>query len=195
MDKKQRINEAFNYLKDKGKVHTQKDMANMMHATSPNVSSALKGVESVLTDNFLKRFNAAFGNIFNEKWLLTGEGEMLSPSVSQTVSGDNNTAVAGNGNHVEGGGAMAALVAELAAQRKITEEAQRLTSQAMEQYGKAVEQSSKAMEQSGKAMEQSGKAMEQSAKAQEQIDRLISIIEKKLSILDNKGINNKDDNK
>lgn len=193
--KKDSFNSAFDYLKSKGKLHKQQDVADVMKTDKSNISRALRGDSRFLTDRFLKRFNAAFGNIFNEKWLLTGEGEMLSPSVSQTVSGDNNTAVAGNGNHVEGGGAMAALVAELAAQRKITEEAQRLTSQAMEQYGKAVEQSSKAMEQSGKAMEQSGKAMEQSAKAQEQIDRLISIIEKKLSILDNKGINNKDDNK
>lgn len=78
MEKKERFNEAFNYLKNKGIVHTQKDVAEKMGSTSPNVSSALKGVESVLTGSFLKRFNEAFGEIFDEQWLLTGDGDMLN---------------------------------------------------------------------------------------------------------------------
>lgn len=77
MERRERLNEAFNFLKNKGIVHTQKDVAKKMGSTSPNVSSALKGVESVLTENFLRRFNEAFGEIFDEQWLLTGEGEML----------------------------------------------------------------------------------------------------------------------
>lgn len=82
MEKKDRINKAFSYLKDNGLVHTQRDMAEKMGATAPNVSSALKGTNSVLTDNFLLRFNNAFGGIFNEKWLLKGEGEMLNDTKS-----------------------------------------------------------------------------------------------------------------
>lgn len=89
MTKKDRFNEAFRYLRGNGFVDTQKDVAIKMGASAPNVSSALNGVEGVLTDRFLRRFNAAFGDVFNEKWLLTGEGEMLKnePPPSASISG------------------------------------------------------------------------------------------------------------
>lgn len=79
MGKKERFNDAFNYLKENGLAHTQKDVAETMGSTSPNVSSALKGIESVLTDNFLRRFDEAYKNIFNIDWLLSGDGDMLAP--------------------------------------------------------------------------------------------------------------------
>lgn len=78
MNKNNRLADAIRYLQGKGIVKTQRDVAIKMGSTPPNVSSALKGVESVLTDKFLYRFNAAFGGIFNDEWLVTGNGEMLS---------------------------------------------------------------------------------------------------------------------
>lgn len=78
MSKAERINQAYKHLLDCGLAHKQKDVADKMGATAPNVSSALNGKESVLTDKFLIRFNSAFENIFNEQWLLYGEGEMLN---------------------------------------------------------------------------------------------------------------------
>lgn len=122
MNKKERFNEAFRFLRGKGFVQTQKDVAEKMGSTAPNVSSALKGVESVLTENFLRRFNSAFDGVFSDDWLISGEGEMLSPLISQTVTGDGNTSVAGNGNHVNT--TADALIAEIAAQRRVTEKAQ-----------------------------------------------------------------------
>lgn len=83
MDKKDRLNQVFQYLKEQGLVHKQKDLADAMHTTAPNVSSALKGVETVLTDSFLKRLNAAFDWRFNDSWLLTGEGNMLRADDAQ----------------------------------------------------------------------------------------------------------------
>ena len=80
MNKKERLNEAYNYLRQIGLAHTQKDVAEKMQSTPPNVSSAMKGVEAVLTDSFLRRFNAAFGNVFSLDWLMTGNGEMLADS-------------------------------------------------------------------------------------------------------------------
>ena len=77
MDKKERFSEAYNYLRQIGLAHTQKDVAEKMQSTPPNVSSAMKGVEAVLTDSFLRRFNAAYGNIFSVDWLINGNGEML----------------------------------------------------------------------------------------------------------------------
>lgn len=79
MNRADRLNEAFLYLRSCGKIHTQRDLANAMSTTPPNVSSALKGVDKVLTENFIRRFVDAFDGIISYDWLLTGEGEMLKP--------------------------------------------------------------------------------------------------------------------
>lgn len=115
MEKKERINQAFSYLKDNGLVHTQKDLAERMGSTAPNVSSALKGVDNVLTDNFLLRFNNAFGGIFNDNWLLTGEGSMLSASEPDPVSASSSTDISAVLNKA---------MDEIAAQRRLTEKSQ-----------------------------------------------------------------------
>lgn len=77
MDRKKRLNEAVKYLKYKGIVKTQEDIAVRMKAGRGNISSALAGRESVLTDNFIARFCATFKEI-SYTWLLLGEGDMLS---------------------------------------------------------------------------------------------------------------------
>lgn len=102
-----RLNKGFEYLRNIGMVHTQADVAKAMGASRPNVSSALKGDEKVLTDKFLKRFANAF-DVLSQDWLLTGEGPMLasdlSGSVHQQSSGDNSPNVNGSGNVVGGVG-------------------------------------------------------------------------------------------
>lgn len=92
MEREERLNFVFNYLRSKGLIQTQRDLANKMHAGIANISKALKGNKSVLTDRFLRRLNSAFGDIFNEDWLLLGEGEMLSASADGEVN------IFGNGN-------------------------------------------------------------------------------------------------
>lgn len=77
MSKKERFNKAYNFLKYEGVIKKQEDVAKAMGASVSNVSSALSGRESVLTDNFLMRFCTAFKQISLE-WLLTGEGNMLT---------------------------------------------------------------------------------------------------------------------
>lgn len=88
---------AYEYLRNSGQVHTKQEIASKMNASKSNVSSAFNGDAKCLTDRFIKRFNDAFGGIFNESWLLTGEGSMLNtPSVVQNnMNGDNI-----NGNNV-----------------------------------------------------------------------------------------------
>lgn len=102
-----RLHKGFEYLRNIGMVHTQADVAKAMGASRPNVSSALKGDEKVLTDKFLKRFANAF-DVLSQDWLLTGEGPMLtsdlSGSVHQQSSGDNSPNVNGSGNVVGGVG-------------------------------------------------------------------------------------------
>lgn len=65
-----RLNKAFEYLKSHGKIHTQKDLANIMNSTPATVSKALSGDSKALTERFLRRFNHAFGEIFDIQWLL-----------------------------------------------------------------------------------------------------------------------------
>ena len=91
MDKKERLNQAYNYLKFKGIIRSQSDLAKKMNASQPNVSLALKGNPAALTVRFLRRFNTAADNVFSLDWLLTGEGEMLAPqpmAASVSVSPD-----------------------------------------------------------------------------------------------------------
>ena len=102
MDKKERLNEAFNYLKSKGLVHMQRDVAEKMGATPQNVSLALKGTPAVLTDRFLMRFNNAYFGMFNLDWLITGVGDMLSPTGKPLISDNAVSYLPSIGNNNDG---------------------------------------------------------------------------------------------
>lgn len=77
MDKKERLNAAYEHLRHIDAIRTQKDVAEKMSSTSQNVSQALQGNPKVLTDRFLMRFLTAFPDIFSMQWLFTGDGTML----------------------------------------------------------------------------------------------------------------------
>jgi len=77
MNKKDRFNKAYNFLKYEGVIKKQSDVAKAMKASQSNVSSALNGKESVLTDNFLMRFSSAFKQISLD-WLLNEQGPMTT---------------------------------------------------------------------------------------------------------------------
>lgn len=79
MDKKERFNKAYNFLKYERIISKQEDVAKAMRASQSNVSMALKGREGVLTDNFLMRFSSAFKQISLD-WLLYGNEPMLTIS-------------------------------------------------------------------------------------------------------------------
>jgi hypothetical protein len=85
MDKKNRLNEAVAYLKYKGIVKTQVDIASKMKASRSNVSSALAGTQSALTDNFIRRFCDEFTEI-SYTWLQSGEGDMLSNKKTKEIN-------------------------------------------------------------------------------------------------------------
>jgi len=115
--KNERLALAFEELQRRGLARNQQMVADKMCVNKSNFSKALKGSPS---DNFLRRFNAAFNGLFSDEWLISGSGSMLAPSISQSVSGDGNTSVAGNGNHVNV--ETSRFLDELAAQRRLTEE-------------------------------------------------------------------------
>lgn len=114
-----RLTLAFEELKRRGLAHNQQEVADKMCVNKSNLSKAFNGEPS---DNFLRRFNAAYNNMFSEEWLLRGEGEMMRQPITQTVNGDGNTSVAGNGNHVNSD--LGRALDEIAAQRRVTEKAQ-----------------------------------------------------------------------
>lgn len=90
--KMERLNKAVRYLISAETVSnksTQKDIAFRMGIkATTNINYALNGNEKYLTSGFLIRFNKAFNNIFNERWLLAGEGEMLNLGVNPNVNID-----------------------------------------------------------------------------------------------------------
>lgn len=96
-----RINIAYQLLLKNRIVFSKKDMANKMNYNYPNVTSAFKGSPKYLTGSFIKEFNKAFGNLFCDQWLLTGEGEMLNSN--RCILKDNSAIVNGSGNSVVSG--------------------------------------------------------------------------------------------
>lgn len=68
---------AFEYLRSVGVVETQTNVADRTGYNKSAVSHALKGTNGYITENFVATFNKAFGGIFNEDYLLRGEGTLL----------------------------------------------------------------------------------------------------------------------
>ena len=85
MSRADRLKKAYNYLKYRGVISTQTDVAKAMNSTQPNISSALKGDEKVLTDSFLTRFSNSFEDI-SSSWLLTGNGDMLTSDTPEQLT-------------------------------------------------------------------------------------------------------------
>ena len=98
--KQQRFKSAFEYLRYNGYIQKQKDLAAIMNTSAPNISNALKGLEGVLTDGFIVKFNSSFNNVFNTDWLLTGEGEMLRDQSTTNIDSDNTYGDNAIGNNI-----------------------------------------------------------------------------------------------
>jgi len=109
-NKKERFNEAYEYLKSKGIIHTKVEFAKKIGADKSGVISALNGKQKYLTNKLLVRMNRAFNNIFDEEWLLTGKGDLIrninikGNNSGIVQSGDNNKAsvVSENNNNMGG---------------------------------------------------------------------------------------------
>lgn len=77
MDKKERFKAIFSFLKNKGKIHNQADLAKKIGASEATISKALKGDEKSLTDSLFQRINKAFDNIFSLDWMIDGNEPMF----------------------------------------------------------------------------------------------------------------------
>lgn len=85
ISREERFKKAFQFLKEEGVFKTQKEAAEIMNAAESNMSSALKGKDSVLTDNFLMRFASTFKQI-SLPWLINGDGQMLAVAIPEFKS-------------------------------------------------------------------------------------------------------------
>lgn len=85
VDRQSRLKIVFEYLRQHGMAHTQKDFADALGKAEETISRAFNGDEKALTNNLMLQITVAFPGVFNIDWLLSGDGEMLihrgSPSI------------------------------------------------------------------------------------------------------------------
>lgn len=74
-----RFQEAFNLLKSKGLVHTQKDLADAIGKSETDVSSGLKGRGKLPSLKMLLRVADAFPDVISREYMETGEGSVGLP--------------------------------------------------------------------------------------------------------------------
>lgn len=75
--KYKRFKEAFDYLKRINRIVNQKNLADILHKTPETVSKVVSGKGNNPTDKFMLDFARAFSDIFNEDYLVKGEGVLL----------------------------------------------------------------------------------------------------------------------
>lgn len=80
-----RLRIAYGELMKRGLALTKRDIARAMGVAPSYISSAFKGNPSVLTDNFMNRFNSTYGDIFDADWLVRGEGDFAAEGVREGV--------------------------------------------------------------------------------------------------------------
>ena len=78
--RKERLKEAYEYVRQYFGIHTQSDFASKLKMTRPAISSAMNGNSAYLTDNLFTKICAAYPGVFNLDYLLNGEGELLANS-------------------------------------------------------------------------------------------------------------------
>lgn len=117
----QRLKVLINELKRQRKIYSQADFADIVGIGQSQFSELVTGKRK-LSERNIHKIASALPEI-NETWLLTGEGEMLKNSSSAS---DHSVSLAGddireNTIHVNGDKTIEMLVAELSAQRRLTE--------------------------------------------------------------------------
>lgn len=95
MDKEQklrykRFTEAFEYLKEIGRIDNQKDLAEILRKTPETISRVVKGSGNNPTEKFMFDFAKAFAREINEEYLIEGIGELIRtiPENEQYKLGD-----------------------------------------------------------------------------------------------------------
>lgn len=87
MEKYERFQEAYEYLKSHGAFHSKTELAELLGRTRAHVSGAYHGKEPFFNDSFLRSFCQKFPEI-NIDFLLHGEGEMVNTPKASEPMGD-----------------------------------------------------------------------------------------------------------
>lgn len=118
----QRLNQTIQTLKEQRKIHSASDFARIIGVDKGDLSRMVNGKQPI-TQRFVGVILTHFPEI-NEDWLLTGEGEMLKNT--SAVAENHSVSIAGteikeNKINVNADETIASLIAEVAAQRRLTE--------------------------------------------------------------------------
>ena len=76
-ERQKRLIEVYDHLRRHFGIHTKTGFAEALHYGRTSMSAAMNGDNSYLTDNLFQKICAAFPNVFNLDYLLTGEGQLL----------------------------------------------------------------------------------------------------------------------
>lgn len=128
MSENQRLKQLLDYLREHKYVRNQQDFVERIGSDKSTISQVMNERISVP--------NGLFGGVVSafpfvsERWLRSGEGDMIKPSVLQTSYGDHSPNLSGNGNSVTDSAALEKAfdtidkaLAEIAAQRLLVEKA------------------------------------------------------------------------
>ena len=78
IERRKRLKEVYEYVRAHFGVHTQKDFADKIKYSRVYISAAMNGADKYLTDNLFTNICEAFPEVFNLKYLLTGNGQLLT---------------------------------------------------------------------------------------------------------------------
>ncbi|MDR2066145.1 MAG: hypothetical protein LBP85_10625 [Prevotellaceae bacterium] len=99
MNENERFTEVLNYLIENKKVRNQQEFTEKVGSNKTTVSQ-IKNGETKIPNNLFGKITEAFP-IISFDWLKKGEGEMLKDVNNiNSVNGNGNTSVAGNGNQI-----------------------------------------------------------------------------------------------
>lgn len=82
-NRKERLTEVYDYLREHHGIHTQIDFATALGYSRPVISSALNGNELALTDKLFQKVCEVYPE-FNLEYLLTGEGSLYQDAPTDT---------------------------------------------------------------------------------------------------------------
>ena len=71
------LSEMYHYALTHNLCKNKSGFSKLIEVANSNLSRAFSGDPRYLTDKFIRRTNEALGGVFNEAWLLHGEGDML----------------------------------------------------------------------------------------------------------------------
>ena len=75
--RQEKLNNAYEYLRSSGKIHTQVEFSEQIGIHHTNLSSAFNGSKKHLTDSFFKKICDKYSDIFNIEYFLGKSDEML----------------------------------------------------------------------------------------------------------------------